>query len=197
MKWPEWDRSLLLMINEGHNEFLDSVMWWAGKPLTWIPLYLFLLFVFIRKYGAINTGFLILAYLVLIFGTDFLNLHCIKNTVQRLRPTHEPGLSGTLHLLIDENGSPYLGGMYGFISSHAANHFGIAFLSANLTKRWFKFAPLIFYIWAFVIAYSRVYMGVHYPLDVICGGLYGIAVGWIVINALHYIAPQMERNTIR
>jgi undecaprenyl-diphosphatase len=192
MIWPEWDTSLLLAINSHHHPTFDVLMWWVSKPWIWTPLYILIFAVCTKKYGWKNAGYILLAFCALILCTDFLNLHGIKNTVQRLRPTHEPMLSGILHLLSDENGHPYLGGLYGFISSHAANHFGMAFLMAKITRPWLKAAPWLFYLWAFIIAYSRVYMGVHYPLDVICGAAFGIAAGGFIYWAMHRIIKPLE-----
>ena len=184
MTWPEWDTSLLLAINHNHNHVLDLLMWWVSQSWIWSPLYIFLLAVLFKRYGMKNTVSILVAFGVLILCTDFLNLHCIKNTVERLRPTHEPSLINQLHLLNDSNGNPYLGGPYGFLSSHAANHFGIAFLVSELMKNIFRYATIIFFGWALLIAYSRVYMGVHYPLDVICGGAFGVFFGWTILMTL-------------
>ena len=198
MIWPEWDTSLLLAVNKGHTVELDHFMWWVSQPIIWSPLYAFLIVFFIRQYGWKNTGLILLAYAALIFCTDFLNLHCIKNVVQRLRPTHEPELAGMLHVIADQQGNPYLGGLYGFVSSHAANHFGIAYLSAVLMRKWMKGFTRIFYVWACMVAYSRVYMGVHYPLDVICGASLGLAAGIVVYRALYFMMKRVgaERSSM-
>jgi undecaprenyl-diphosphatase len=189
MTWPEWDTSLLLAINSHHNDTLDLLMWWVSKPWIWSPLYVLLLLVILKKYGRNHTAYILLAFGALILCTDFLNLHCIKNTVQRLRPTHEPRLSGLLHLLTDDNGHPYLGGAYGFISSHTANHFGLAFLFSALTKHVYPWAAVAFYLWACIIAYSRIYMGVHYPLDVIGGAVFGMSAG----ACMHFFLRRIAR----
>jgi undecaprenyl-diphosphatase len=191
MTWPEWDTSMLLAINSHHNSTLDLLMWWVSEAWIWIPLYVVMLVLFIKKYGWKNTAYILLVFVALIACTDFLNLHCIKNTVQRLRPTHEPQLSGLLHLVADDNGHPYLGGTYGFISSHAANHFGLAFLFTSFTKNFFRGAAVVFYLWASIIAYSRIYMGVHYPLDVICGALFGSVVAYVMVRSFRAYALKV------
>lgn len=188
MTWPEWDTSLLLAINSNHNNVLDQLMWWVSKPWVWLPLYVYLCAVFVKNYGWNKTIYLLLAFGALILCTDFLNLHCIKNTVQRLRPTHDARLSGMLHLITDDSGQPYLGGTYGFISSHAANHFGLAFLFTALTKNFIRGSAVIFYLWACIIAYSRIYMGVHYPLDVIGGAAFGLCAGALI----HYFIRRFS-----
>jgi len=95
----------------------------------------------------------------------------LKNIVHRLRPCHEPSLISIVHLVNGE-----CGGIYGFISSHATNTFDAALLSLSfIKKRWYSISIIL---WAGVISYSRVYLGVHYPVDVICGALLGAFIGW-------------------
>ncbi len=95
----------------------------------------------------------------------------IKNLVQRLRPCHEPALAGLVHLVNNE-----CGGMFSFVSSHATNSFDVALLSLSfIKKRWYTISIVI---WAIVIGYSRIYLGVHYPGDVFCGSILGALIGW-------------------
>ena len=104
---------------------------------------------------------------------DQVSVHLFKNTFQRLRPCHEPALNGLVHLFNGE-----CGGKFGFVSSHATNSFNFALLSLLfIRKRWYTISIIL---WALVIGYSRIYLGVHYPGDVICGSLLGALVGWSI-----------------
>lgn len=173
MNWIEnIDREIFLIINGLHNSFFDFIMYWISYKFFWIPFYLFLLYVVIKNFKK-QTVLILASILLLIVLTDQLSVHLFKNVFLRYRPCHNVELQSVVHLL-----NNHCGGMYGFVSSHAANTFGLAtfliLLFAN--KKWTSFLLL----WAFVVCYSRIYAGVHYPADVIVGGALGIVLGSIV-----------------
>ncbi len=168
------DKQIFLFLNGLHNGFWDFVMYWMSNKLIWIPLYLYLLFL-LYKYFKKNFIYIVVTIALLIFLSDQTSVHIFKNIFMRLRPCHNPELEGMVHLV-----KGHCGGQYGFISSHATNHFAIAtFLSFMLGKKIKYFSVLIF-LWATVIAYSRIYLGVHYPGDVVAGTIVGILIGLIV-----------------
>jgi undecaprenyl-diphosphatase len=106
---------------------------------------------------------------------DLSSVHLFKNVFQRPRPCHEPALEGLVHIVRGK-----CGGMYGFVSSHAANCFDAAAISgALIRKKWFSVSIAC---WAAVIGYSRIYLGVHYPGDVVCGAALGAIIGWGVFR---------------
>lgn len=165
------DTEVFLAINGANNSFFDFIMFWASDKWIWIPLYLFFTWLLYKHYRKKTWLFILMAVLV-IFITDQSSVHLFKNIFHRLRPCHEPSLVGLIHLVNDHCGGPY-----GFISSHAANAFALAtYLSLLLGKkiRYFTFLTLL---WALLLAYSRVYLGVHYPGDVIIGGIWGAGIG--------------------
>ena len=145
-------------------------MFAATNPVLWLPVYLFLLYLVIRKYHWNALVILLFAAAMILISDQLTNL--VKETTQRLRPSHEPGLA--VHLV-----NAYKGGLYGFYSSHASNYFGIAVFVVCLLGRFYRylFIPLMF--WALLIASTRVYLGVHYPGDIIAGMTVGCLLGYV------------------
>jgi undecaprenyl-diphosphatase len=149
-------------------------MTWVSEMLIWVPLYLFFLWLIQRRFGWKGLAWCIPVIALMIFCSDSGSVALFKNTVQRLRPCHIAHLRTFIHLVPAD-----CGGQYGFVSSHAANHLAIAAFMSGVLKglpRWGAFA---LYAWALLICYSRVYLGVHFPGDVLVGGLYGFILGWI------------------
>ena len=167
-----WDQQMLLAVNGTHTPFWDVVMWNISLPLVWLPAYIILLYLCIRYYKW-QTIFVLLFAVALIAMTDSISVHVFKDLFMRWRPTHEPALEGMVHVV---NG--YKGGDYGFVSSHACNYFGIAIFFSMIFRKNLRYFPFFSISIAALIAYSRVYLGVHYPGDVFCGALLGSLLGW-------------------
>jgi len=179
-KINHFDTKLFLYLNNMHNSFFDPIMYWASDKLFWLPFYAFLVFIIIKEYKKQSISILICIG-ILITACDQIASHLIKNSVKRLRPSHEPLLQKIIHL---SKAGP--GGQYGFVSSHSANAFGLAtFLILLLPER---YNPLkwILGFWAVLVAYSRIYNGVHYPLDVIVAALIGVLLGVLVIRIMKF-----------
>ena len=167
------DQQLFLFLNSANSPFWDKVMYTMSLISVWIPLYLVILIYLGFRY---KRKFLIIIIFIIIAVTltDQLAL-LIKNSVLRLRPCHEPSLEGLVHLV---NGR--CGGLYGFVSSHAANSFNVALFSLMfIRKKWYSISIIL---WAALVSYSRIYLGVHYPVDVICGAILGALIGWIMFR---------------
>ncbi len=180
----QWDTALFLFLNSKHNAFFDVVMFWMTKGWFWIPVYILLLY-FIIKHYKFQTLYIILGYALLVALTDQASVQIFKNTFHRLRPSHEPLLDGLVH-----NVNGYLGGKYGFVSSHASNFFGITIFTILLLRKKVKFLPALLIIWAFLICYTRIYLGVHYPGDILCGAILGIIIGFGVYKLYTFLSTK-------
>ena len=162
------DTHLLLWFNSHHSPFWDSVMWFISGKMEWVPMYLILIGFIIYKYRK-DSIWIFIAVIILITLSDSFAARVIKDSVQRFRPTHNPAIANMVHIV-----NNYRGGDYGFVSNHASNSFALAvFLSLLFRNRYFTIGILI---WAAIVSYSRIYLGVHYPGDILGGALLGV--GW-------------------
>lgn len=166
------DKKLFLYLNALHTAWLDPIMFWMSERDIWIPLYVFLLFLAIKNYRS-NVWVVILAVVLAVTLADQIASTLMKPFFMRLRPSHEPDIENLIHYV---NG--YRGALYGFASSHASTIFAVATFFWLLFKQHYKWMFWLF-AWAFVVAYTRIYLGVHYPGDVIVGAFIGILCGWV------------------
>jgi membrane-associated phospholipid phosphatase len=170
----QFDQNLFFTINHGlSNSFFDWLMPALRNRFFWTPLYLFIIIFSIRTYG--KQGWIMILFLGLTFGcTDFISSSLIKPTVQRLRPCNDPEIKSDVKNLID------CGSGYSFPSSHASNHFGLAvFLIVMFFSKWKLILP-IGLLWAASISFAQVYVGVHYPVDILAGSMLGGMIGFIM-----------------
>jgi len=180
------DTQLFLLLNGIHNPFFDVVMWGLSSKILWVPMYACFLYLLIKQYKK-QTWIILLAIVVSVALADSLSVALFKNVFLRLRPSHNPALEGLVHIV---NG--YKGGNYGFISSHAANTFALAVVLAHFLKARFRYFPPFIYSWAVLVCYSRIYLGVHYPSDIICGALFGSIIAIIVLKV--YVLMQQGKR---
>ncbi len=173
----EFDHELLLQINGMHTPFLDQLMWLISGKAVWIPFYLITIFVIYRNVGWKRTLQMLLMVGIMMLFTDMVNSQIIRPWFHRLRPANlESPVGAMVHIVND-----YRGGAYGFPSAHAANYFGLSLIIAYFIRSWKTLTTLI--VLTLVICYSRSYLGVHYPGDLIAGMLYAT----IVVIPLLYL----------
>lgn len=165
------DYSLFQLINQKWtNAFFDFVLPPIRDKYFWIPLYAFLLLFFLLKFKQKSIPIFIFA-LITVALTDQASSSIIKHFFERLRPCNQPELENSIRLLVN------CGPGYSFTSSHAANHFGLAAFLGGLFLPYKRWLLPLFLFWAFSISYAQVYVGVHYPFDIIGGALVGTAIG--------------------
>lgn len=172
----QFDRQVFLIINGMHSPFFDFLMFWLSEKYIWVPLYAVLLYLMIRQ----NPGrwwLILISIALLVTVTDQISVKAFKDVFLRLRPCHEPLLEGMVRIL-----NNHCGGKYGFISSHAANTFGFAVFGGLMLRKRFGWVLPAMLVWAGIISYSRIYLGVHYPGDVLVGGVVGALIGWAVFR---------------
>lgn len=170
----QWDVDAFHLINETWaNPVLDLFLPWTREKLIWIPLYAILIYLWVRNYGWKGVYFIIMLVATVAIS-DQISAHWIKNVFHRLRPCHNLPL---IHHIINRIDC---GTGFSFVSSHAANHFAIAgFVALWIRKNYPKIEPWL-YFWAAIISYAQVYVGVHYPLDVLSGAIIGVCLGWFM-----------------
>ena len=172
MEWIEaLDRSLLIWVNGLHGSIMDQMMWHVSGKLQWIPLYGLLLYFVIKKYGK-QSWIILLTIALLIVLSDQLSVRMFKDVFQRYRPCHNAEIADLSHLVNNK-----CGGKFGFVSSHTSNSFALAAFVGLLFGRK---ALIAMFIWATLIGLSRVYMAVHYPLDILGGAIFGIVLAYLL-----------------
>ncbi len=163
------DKSALIYLNNLGSERWDGFWLTITHQYNWIPLFVLMLFLIFKVYG-FKKGLIILgiAAVLVAFTDQFVNL--IKHTFERLRPNNDPAIKGLIRILHTPHS-------FSFVSGHATNSTANTLLIYLLLKKQFKYAWL-FFAWPLVFAYSRIYLGVHYPIDVLTGALLGLLLGF-------------------
>ncbi len=173
----EYDWQATIWLNNLGTETFDGFWLWITTASHWYWMYaviLLLYFVLERWWGTVA-----LAFTLLSFGlADWLSVHAFKNVFERLRPCNQEGVLEFIRLVPEG-----CGGLFGFVSSHAANTFALAFFFGRFFRCYWKPAELLFAVWCTLSAYSRVYLGVHYLGDVFGGAILGILIGWLTWKA--------------
>lgn len=172
----QWDRQAFLFLNGLGTESWDGFWMFMSDKLSSIPLYAVLLYLTYRFFGLKGTLVIVFCVALMITCTDQLS-NFFKYGIKRLRPCHDPEVGQLMRLV-----KSYCGGKYAFFSAHAANSFALAtFFSIQLSSK-LKGLYIVLMLWAAIVAYSRIYIGVHFPLDIITGALVGSFFGWLFVK---------------
>jgi undecaprenyl-diphosphatase len=169
------DTEVFFFLNGLHARWLDPIMFYLSKTYTSIPLFLFLIYLLAKTFGK-KIWIPLLCVGICVALTDTITSGIMKPGFARLRPTHEPVIAEKVHTV---NG--YKGGKFGFASGHAANTSGVAMIVFLLLRRHYRFTGFLF-LWSGVVTYTRIYLGVHYPGDIIVGLLIGLCCGWLMFR---------------
>jgi undecaprenyl-diphosphatase len=165
------DTELFVFLNSLGSESYDGLWSFITKQSNWIPLFLLLLYVIFKKLGAKQTLYLLLFVAVLVTFTDQMT-NVFKNGFQRLRPCNNPEIKSFIRIV-------QFRGSFSFFSGHASNSMAVATLLYFTLRQYFKYFWLLF-LWPFIFAYSRIYLGLHYPLDILSGYLFGFTSGFLM-----------------
>lgn len=176
------DQHMFLWLNGQHNPFWDVVMQGITYKFTWIPLYLLLMYGIVAGFKRKAVGYL-LCIIAIVALSDQVASAFFKPYFMRPRPCHDTLIQSLVHVVGN------CGGAYGFVSSHAATGFGIATSINILPTRTLPGARWLFG-WALIYSYSRIYVGVHYPLDILGGAIIGILVALFLVNIYRYLARK-------
>lgn len=179
------DTELFLYLNSKHNSFFDTIMYWASHKFVWIPLYAFFLYLAFRYFGK-KIWIVALVAAVAIILSDQISTQAFKNVFLRYRPCHNLIIQSQVHV----NGN--CGGMYGFVSSHAANTFALAMLLFLLFKDKMRYFGFFIFSWAVFVSYSRIYNGVHYPADICVGAILGMGIGAMMFKCYQFINKKVS-----
>ncbi len=190
----DYDTQVFLYLNGFFNDFFDTIMLMVTRKETWLPFYAVILYFFIKNYR--SKSLLIIVFLALtILASDQISVF-IKETVGRLRPVYNPAIEHMVHNVLRK------GAKYGFVSSHAANSFAILIFTARIFKNW-RYSLLMSF-WALLFCYSRIYSGVHYPLDILGGAVLGWLLGTFFFKTMMFIEnhffiarpPKVEKTRL-
>jgi undecaprenyl-diphosphatase len=182
------DRELFVWLNSFGSETWDPVWGVITKQISWIPIFALVLYLAFKRLGYKHALMVVgLIALLVLFTDQATNL--IKNTVQRLRPGNNPEIAGVIRAVQKRHS-------FSFISGHASNSMAVAFFTYRVLHPYLKYIGF-FFLWPLIFAYSRIYLGLHYPGDILCGYLFGLFTGWLMLKLYVYLRdryfPQHER----
>lgn len=185
----QYDSDLFLYLNGLHVDWMDKVMVLITNMWVWFPLYLLLIYWTVKQYGK-RCWWVFFAVGLVVLCTDQLASHVCKPLFQRLRPCYNTDFQYLIYLP-----KGLAGGRYGFVSSHAANTFGVATFLTPVLKKYRPWMAIVLFLWAFISSYSRIYIGFHYPGDILCGALLGTLIGLVFWKLFQLVVVRKVWNS--
>jgi len=185
MEWlNQIDTQLLLFLNGNKNTFWDMTILLLTRKESWISMYLIVLFFLLKQYKR-SALFLIPMLILTIILNDQIS-GFIKDTIERFRPYRDPNISHLINIVRKPSGT------YGFVSAHAANAFGFMTFTSMVFRN--RIYTIFFLFWAILVGYTRIYLGVHFPGDVIAGGIMGTLIGWGMYRLTTWLENHFMAN---
>lgn len=189
-----YERDLFLSLNKHHTEYWDTFMWIYSSKEVWLPMAIAGLVVFVYKIKWREALILLLCAGLIGLLCDFVSAQFIKPYFERLRPSQHPAFEHCVELVKGRKG-----GLYGFISNHAANGFGVVTFTSLLFR--YRYMTMTMLLWTTITCYSRIYLGVHFISDIVGGAIWGTLIGFLVyyiyLTSRRYIlkVPKEELRT--
>ncbi len=182
------DSDLFLYLNGLHADWLDGPMIAITQMWAWAPIYLLLIYWIVKQYSK-RSWWIILAVCFVVLCSDQLSSHVLKPYFQRLRPCFNKDFEGLLHLPLG-----LAGGRFSFTSSHAANTFSIATFLTLALQKYRPWSAILLFFWALLSSYSRIYIGFHYPGDIVCGAILGTLVGLMLWKVFQIVQKKVWKS---
>lgn len=182
----EYDKELFIYLNGLGTPFWDAFWLTYTAKIHWIPFYALLGYLMYKK---LNTKMFVLTLVVIALLISFTDqiTNVFKHGFERFRPCHEPGIQEVMRLVRER-----CGGRFGFFSGHSSNSMGLAIFVGLTLRAKYKYLIFLMVIWAFAMGYSRIYVGAHYPLDVVCGALFGGFSGYMFYRLDRYLQSRFK-----
>jgi undecaprenyl-diphosphatase len=177
------DTQLFVYLNSLGSETYDGLWLIITKQFNWIPFFLLLFYLIYKKLGIKQTGYLLIFVAVLVLATDQLT-NLFKYTFQRPRPCNNPEINTFIRIVQTRTS-------FSFFSGHAANTMAVASFLYFIFKNQFKYFWLLF-LWPLIFAYSRIYLGLHYPIDILTGYLFGFVLGWLMYKVYQWALKRVK-----
>lgn len=193
IEWLEHlDQQIIVAVNGWRSPLLDDIMWYISSKFLWFPFYIFL---FVLVYVKLSFR---KAILFTLFGfaavglADFMATFVFKEMIARYRPSHNLNIGHLLHFYEFKPGELYKGGQFGFVSGHATNSFVIAMMFIQRLRPYYKWITVTLLIWAVLVCYSRMYLGVHYLSDIIGGAILGTLISLVFYRVYSYVVSNKK-----